>query len=96
MNRHQLWLEVFALTLRLRKIGNNIIVTGLITEDDCMVVCDITKEIYVKLTDLSFKVRRIGNDNKHVEVRFTNRKFKSEKLENSRKLRGARHSQMFF
>ena len=44
----------------------NIIVTGLIAEDNCIAVCDIEKAIGVTLTDTSFKIRRFGKDNKHV------------------------------
>ena len=45
---------------------NNNFVTGLITEDDCYAVFDITKEIGVTLTDTSFKIRRFGKNNKCV------------------------------
>ena len=44
----------------------NIIVTGLIAEDNCLAACDIEKAIGVTLTDTSFKFRRFGKDNKHV------------------------------
>ena len=43
----------------------NFFVTGLITEDNSMAVCNIAKEIAVTLTYTSFKVRRFGKDNKH-------------------------------
>ena len=58
----------------------NIIVTCLNTEDDCITICDIAKEIGVSLMDTSFKVRRFGKDNKNVEVRFTDRKLLFEML----------------
>ena len=41
-----------------------IIVTGLITESYCIVVCDIAKEIGITLTDTFFKIRRFLKDNK--------------------------------
>ena len=45
---------------------NNIIVTGLITEDGRIAVCDVAKEIGGSLTATSFKNRRLGKVNKHV------------------------------
>ena len=56
---------------------NNPIVTGLITEDDFIAVCDIAKEIGVTLTDTSFNTPELGKVNKHL-VRFKDRKIKFE------------------
>ena len=69
--------------VRLReKKDQNIIITGLITEDDCIAECEMTKEIGLTLTDTAFKFRRFGRDNKHVEVRFIDRKLEFEILWN--------------
>ena len=43
-----------------------IILTRLITEYHCIVVCDIAKEIGVTLTATSLKIRNFGHDKKHV------------------------------
>ena len=59
-----------------QKNRDNFIVTGLITEDVPSAVCDSAKEIGVTPTDTSFKVQRFGKQNKHVEIRFTDRKLK--------------------
>ena len=74
---------------------NNIIVTGLITEDDCIAVYDIAKEIGVTLTDTSFRIRRFSKDNKHVEVRFTEKKLTFQVLKTAENYEQARHSQRF-
>ena len=41
---------------RLKNRAINIIVTGLITEDDCIALCDIVQEIGLTLIDTFFKI----------------------------------------
>ena len=74
---------------------HNISVDGLITEDDCMAVSNNAKEIGVTLTDTFFKVRIFGKDNKHVEVRFTDRKLKFNCSKLAQNYEGARFSMVF-
>ena len=59
---------------------NNISITDLDTEDDCIAACGVRKEIDATLMDTSFKVLRFRKDNKHVDIRFTDRKHEIDKL----------------
>ena len=59
-----------------RNRENNIIVTGPITENDCIAVFDVAEEIGVTLTETPFDVQKFGEDNKHVDFRFTDRKLR--------------------
>ena len=50
----------------------------------------LRKRFGVTLTDICFKIWRFGKDNKHVEVRFTDKKINFEALKKSRKLQGSK------